>query len=149
LLVALAAMLIVAGPAGAKIVVQRGIGGANLHMTKAQVRARLGAPTRVHNGRNTFGHFSNFVYPRLTVMFQSGPKVTGVRTSSRLERTSSGVGVGSSVARVKAGVRQAKCRTQFGTRQCVVGKFLPGRVITAFVIRKGHVSSVIVGIVLD
>jgi hypothetical protein len=67
LLVALAAMLVAAGPAGAKIVVQRGIAGANLHMTKAQVRGRLGAPKLVRNGRNAFGRFSNFVYPRVTV----------------------------------------------------------------------------------
>ena len=135
--------------AGATIVIQKGIAGAQLHMTKAQVRAKLGTPKLVQNGRNAFGRFTNFVYARVTVMFQSGPKVTGLRTSSLLERTIGGVGVGSTEARVKAAVPAAKCKTEFGSRQCVVGVLKPGRVITAFAIKRGHVSTVVVGIVLD
>ncbi len=144
-----AAALIAAGPADATIVPQRGIARAELRMTKADVRARLGTPVRVQSGKNQFGRYANFVYARVTVMFQGGSRVTGLRTNSRLERTSAGVGVGSSEAQVKAGVAGIKCRTEFGSRHCFVGKFLPGHVITDFQIKKGRVSSVVVGIVLD
>jgi hypothetical protein len=41
------------------------------------------------------------------------------------------------------------CKSELGLRQCVVGRFLPGRVITAFAIRRGHVTSVVVGVVID
>lgn len=149
LLAVVVALLALAAPAGAAIVVQKGIAGVQLQMTKAQVRAKLGAPNRVKNGRNDFGRYTKFVYPRVTVSFQSGPRVTAVQTRSTLERTVSGAGVGSSEAKVRAAVPSAKCATLYGSRQCVVGAFKPGRVVTAFQIKNGHVSSVVVGIVLD
>jgi hypothetical protein len=143
------AFLGLAASAGAAIVVQKGIAGVQLRMEKAQVRAKLGTPKRVQNGRNDFGRYTRFVYPRVTVLFQSGSKVTAVQTTSSLERTASGAGVGSSESKVKAAVPNAKCVTLSGARQCFVGAFKPGRVVTAFQIRNGHVSSVVVGIVLD
>lgn len=143
------AALLVAAPAGAAIVPQKGIAGVELRMTKAQVRAKLGAPKRVEKGRNDFGRFTRFLYPRVTVLFQSGAKVTAVRTMSPLERTAAGVGVGATEAKVKARVPGVKCATLSGARQCVVGVFKPGRVITAFQISEGHVSTVVVGIVID
>jgi hypothetical protein len=149
LLAAVGVLLALPGPAGATIVVQKGIAGAELHMTKAQVRSKLGTPTLIQNGRNAFGRFTKFVYARVTVRFQSGPRVTDVRTSSRLERTIGGAGVGSTEAQLKAAVPAAKCKTTLASRQCVVGVLKPGRVITAFFLKKGHVSSVVVGIVLD
>jgi hypothetical protein len=45
-----------------------------------------------------------------------------------------------------AGVR---CRTESGFRHCFVGRFLPGRRVTDFRIRRGHVTSVQVAFVLD
>jgi hypothetical protein len=57
--------------------------------------------------------------------------------------------LGSSEAKVKAAVPSATCATLSGFRQCAVGVFKPGRVVTAFQIKNGHVSSVVVGIVLD
>jgi hypothetical protein len=142
------ALALPASGAGA-IVVQKGIAGAELHMTKTQVRAKLGAPTRIRSGRNDFGRYTMFFYPRVTVTFQSGSRVTALRTVSPLERTAAGVGVGSSVARVKARVPHVVCSTELGSRQCVVGKLLPGRIVTAFAIKHGRVATVIVGIVLD
>jgi hypothetical protein len=150
LLVSLAAALVVAAaPAGAAIVPQKGIAGAELRMTKAQVRAKLGAPKRIVHGKNDFGRYTNFVYARVTVLFQSGSRVTAVRTNSPLERTAAGVGVGSSEAKVKSGVPGVKCATLSGARQCVIGVFKPGRVVTVFQIEKGHVGTVVVGIVVD
>ena len=147
--VIIAAALLVAAPAGAAIVPQKGIAGVDVRMTKAKVRAKLGAPKRIVNGKNDFGRYTTFVYPRVTVLFQGGTKVTAVRTMSALERTATGVGVGATEAKVKAGVPGVKCATVNGARQCVVGVFKPGRVVTAFQIRKGHVNTVVVGIVVD
>lgn len=149
LTVIVVAALVTAAPAGAAIVPQKGIAGVELRMTKMQVRAKLGAPKRILNGKNDFGRYATFVYPRVTVLFQSGSKVTAVRTKSPLERTAGGVGVGSSEAKVKSGVPGVKCATLSGARQCVIGVFKPGRVVTVFQIAKGHVSTVVVGIVVD
>ena len=128
---------------------QKSIAGAALHMTRMQVRAALRPPRAVRSGRNEFGRFTTFLYPRVTVTFQGGRRVTGLRTRSALERTPSGVGVGSTEARVKARVPGVDCKTELGARQCVVGVFAPGRVVTAFGIARGHVRSVVVGIVID
>lgn len=139
----------VTASAGARIVPQRGIAGIELQMTKAEVRAKLGRPARTVNGRNDFGPYTTFTYPRVTVSFQGRMRVTSTRTTSRLERTSAGVGVGSTEAMVKAHVRHVVCKTESGSRQCVLGKFLPGHTVTVFALKHGRVTSVVVGIVLD
>ena len=144
-----ATALALAASAGAAIVPQGGIAGVRLQMTKAQVRAKLGAPKKVERGRNDFGPFTTFVYSRVTVTFQGNRKVTGLVTRSPLERTASGVGVGSSEARLKARVRRVKCKTESGFRHCFLGAFLPGRTVTDFAIKNGRVTRVTVGIVLD
>lgn len=141
--------LALAAPAGATIVVQRGIAGLELRMTKAQVRAKLGTPAKVKTGKNEFGRFTQFVYARVTVLFQSGSRVTALRTFSRAERTAAGVGVGSREADVKAKVAGVKCESVSGARHCYVGQFLPGKRITDFLIRGGRVTSVVVGFVVD
>jgi hypothetical protein len=141
--------LAVAAPAWTAIVVQRGIAGLELQMTKAQVRAKLGTPTKVKTGKNEFGRFTQFVYPRVTVLFQGGSRVTALRTFSRAERTAAGVGVDSREAAVKAKVAGVKCESVSGARHCYVGKFLPGKRITDFSIRGGKVTSVVVGFVVD
>ena len=148
-LAVVAVTLAAAAPVDARILVQRGIAGVELRMTKAQVRSNLGTPTRIRSGRNEFGRYVEFVYPRVTVSFQGGARATGLRTRSRLERTGRGIGVGSTEAEVKAKVADVRCRTESGFRHCFLGRFLPGRVITDFHIRRGRVSSVVVGFVLD
>jgi hypothetical protein len=144
-----AAVLVLAAPADARIVVQRGIAGLRLHMTLAQVKARLGTPTKVRRGKNEFGRFKEVVYPRVTVSFQGGGRATGFRTSSRMERTAKGIGVGSTEAGVRAKIAHVICRTESGFRHCFVGRFLPGRVVTDFRIRHGRVASITLGYVLD
>jgi hypothetical protein len=146
---AVVALLALPSPAGAAIVPQQGIAGARLQMTKAQVRAKLGAPKKTLEGKNDFGPYSTWVYPRVTINFQGRKKVTSMQTLSPLERTASGVGVGSTEARVKAKVQGAKCTTTVGSRQCIVGVFKPGRTVTVFSIKAGKVRAVVVGIVID
>jgi hypothetical protein len=145
----LAAGLVASATARATIVPQRGIAGVRLDMTQKQVRAKLGAPPRMRRFRNDFGPVTVFTYPRVVVTFQGHRSVTGLRTTSPLERTPGGVGVGSTEAQVKARVPSVKCRNEFGIRHCYRGFWLPGRVVTDFRIRKGRVSSVTVGYVID
>ena len=141
--------LALVSPAAATIIVQRGIAGLELRMTKTQVRAKLGSPAKIRTGKNDFGKYTEFVYPRVTVLFQSGSRATAFRTFSRAERTPAGVGVGSPESQVKAKVARVTCSTESGVRHCYVGKFLPGRRITDFQIRKGRVTSIVVGFVVD
>jgi hypothetical protein len=104
---------------------------------------------RVRAGTNEFGTFRELVYRRVTVTFQTGTHVTGIRTTSLLERTARGIGVGSTKAQVKARVDNVRCANESGFRHCFVGKFLPGRTVTDFRIRNGRVSSVSIGFVID
>ena len=138
-----------ASSARAVIVVQHSIAGVRLQMTKAQVRAKLGRPMRVHVGTDEFGTVTEKVYKRVTVTFQSGDRVTNVRTTSPLEQTASGVGVGSTKFQVKAKIPGATCTNESGFRHCFVGAFRPGRVVTDFRLRNGRVSEVSIGFVID
>ena len=141
--------LVAASAATATIVPQRGIAGVRLGMSKAQVRAVLGAPRRGLRGRNEFGSFLEMRYRRLAVVLQGGSTVTSIRTSRRSERTRSGVGVGSTETQLRAGVQGLRCRTEFGVRHCFLGRFLPGRRVTDFRIRQGRVANVTLGFVID
>ena len=75
--------------------------------------------------------------------------MTDVFTTRPGERTARGVGVGSTEGEVRAKVAGVRCRTESGFRHCFVGRFLPGRRITDFHIRRGRVTSVEVGFVVD
>ena len=141
--------LVAAPAASGLIVVQQGIRSVELEMTRAQVRAKLGAPVKVNRGTNEFGPWVEFVYSGLRVNFQGGRTVTAVSTAAHSQRTAGGVGPGSTEARVRARIRGVRCRTEFGSRHCWVGRFLPGRRVTDFFIRNGRVTRVTVGFVID
>lgn len=72
-------------------------------------------------------------------------------TTRRSERTATGVGVGSTETRLKAGLKGLTCKTENGFRHCYLGKFLAGRHVTDFLVKHGKVSrvGVGVGVVLD
>lgn len=135
--------------ASARIVPQRGIAGANLDMTEEQVFDKLGKPDKVIHPRSPiFGRYTTWFYGRTTVdMFRTGDKkVFNVSTTSRAQRTTTGVGVGSTSADVKKGVRRVHCDLQ----HCYVGRFEGGEKVTDFALSKtGRVTRVTIGYVLD
>lgn len=150
LALALATALTAPAAALALVQVDRGIAGARLGNTRAEVRAALGTPARVITGSNDFGPFITFRYRGgITISFQGEQAVSGVSTTGRGDRTASGVGVGSSEKAVKRGVKGVKCLTEFGVRHCHTSEFLIGRRVTDFTIKKGKVNRVTVARVLD
>jgi hypothetical protein len=145
LLAGLLAGTLLAVAANAAIVVQRGIAGVSIGMSQKKVRALLGKPTRAFKSKDAFGIYVEYRYPRLILDFQGGAVLSNISTTRRSERTAKGVGVDSTAAQVQARVRGAHCKVQL----CTVGKVQTGRVVTTFYLRKGKVSQVSVGRVLD
>jgi hypothetical protein len=148
LAVVLAALFLAAG-ASAAILPNRSIGGASLGQTRKQVRARLGNPIAVKHGSNEFGLYTTFRYAHVTVSFQGNAGATALATTSAAERTARGVGVGSTEAQVKAGVRGVHCARVAALRHCTLGRELPGHRVTDFTLRRRRVVRVVVGFVLD
>jgi hypothetical protein len=146
---AAACALALAGATGATIVLNRGIGGVNIGMTQAQVRAKLGRPAKVVHGKNEFGPYAEFRYPGYTVDFQDNGPLTSIVTTLARERTPSGAGVGSTWAQVHAKVPHVQCSGSPRIGECHVGVLLPGRRITDFFFGLGRVYRVVVGVVLD
>lgn len=139
------AMLVAAGSAHAAIVPGKSIAGVKLLMTQQQVKNLLGEPGETITGSNEFGEFTVFKYRRLRVTFQGNANVTAVKTTRRSERTSKGIGVGSTRAQVKKRVTGVVCER----RICTKGRLQPGRRVTVFRLFHRRVTSVLVGFVID
>ena len=134
----------------ARIVPQQGMRSLTIGMTRQAVKSRLGRPARAVRGSNDFGRYTELHYPRgLRVVLQGDRSVTALVAVTRAERTASGVGVGSTVAAVRAGVPGVRCGTDETIRHCHAGSFVPGARVTDFAIRKGRVWRVTLGIVID
>ena len=153
-LAAAAALLALPATAGAVIVPQQGMLGIELRQTVSQVRAQLGAPDGiVFVDNEIIGRQRIYRYGKTTVSFDGAARnarVIGISTTGRRERTANGVGVGSRRRTVARRVRGVTCKVEFGVDHCYVGTFRAGRRVTDFLIgRRGRVSRVVVGIVID
>jgi hypothetical protein len=137
---ALAAGL-VAEPAGAKVTFS-GIGDVKLGMSEADVREELGRPSST--GRWTDGRSTLLKFRRRkieVVVDRDSGQVMGIKTTSRGQRTSSGLGVGSSERTVRARLRGERCSTALDKRVCSLER--GGRVMD-FVLRRAKVVHVAV-----
>ena len=144
-----AAVLLLAPAADAMIQLDRGIAGARLGNSKAEVRAALGKPSSVvkHNGE--FGRTTTYRYRGgVRVIFLEG-RVTLAGTTGRGDRTKRGVGVGSTERAVRRRVRGVLCETIAGTRSCHTGRFTAGEIVTDFLLHGGTVRRVSIGRVFD
>ena len=100
-------VLVLAAPAGARIVPQKSIAGVALGMSMEEVAERFGNPvSRQRTEGSTIWRF-----PRtLTVVFDDRAKgVTLVGTRSRRQRTASGIGVGSTRKQVRRALKGEHC----------------------------------------
>jgi hypothetical protein len=151
LAVAALAVLAVPAPAAAMIQFDQGIAGARIGNSQAQVKAALGAPALEKTGSNDFGQFRQFYYEGgLRVFFQGDDDVTGVQMLGRSDRTSKGIGVGNTEKALKQKHPSLKCETFPGNyRSCHTGDYSAGQRVTDFEIKKGKITRVFVGIVID
>lgn len=150
LAVACCAALLGAGTSQAVIIPQSSIAGIKLGMTRAEVRAHSGTPSRVVHGMNDFGAYTTFRYFRLRVTFQGNEGATAVSTTRTRQETPAGIHVLSTESALRAAYPGARCRTEFGNfRHCWIGRFQAGRRVTDFRISADRVRSILVGFVID
>ena len=82
-------------PAAAEALIQvdRGIAGARLGNSRAEVRAALGSPASTRSGTNEFGPFLQWRFKGgISVLFQGRREVSTVSTTGRGDRTARGWG---------------------------------------------------------
>lgn len=144
-------VLLLAAPASSSVRINVGIDGVKIGQTQAQVRANLGKPTRTVRGTDQVSSFTVFHYTalKMVVRFQDNTSVTNITTTGRGDRTATGVGVGSTEAEVKKGVKGVKCeRVDSARRICLIFVNSSGRG-TTFRLTRDKVTEVNVGVVAD
>jgi len=141
--------LLLPASAAARIVPQRGIAGATLDMTRTQLQDKLGKADKVQTRTSdVFGRYETWFYGHTSIDLHSTGtrKVFNMSTTSKSEKTATGVGVGSTAAQVRKGVKGVHCDNQ----HCFIGRFDPGRKVTDFILSKtGRVTRVTIGYVID
>lgn len=132
-----AVLVAAAGDASATIVPQKGMSGVALGMTKAQVRARLGAPIGTGGGR--------WYYARVWVGFRVGRAVE-ITTTRSTERTADGLGVDSSESSLRASYPGLECAAAIPFRRCRLGSGAPGTRVTDFMTGRGRVLQITIAL---
>ena len=124
--------LTVPAPASAELVPQRSLGGVKLGMSAKEVRAVRGTPDEVTHPRHEIaGESTVYRYglTKVTILKASG--VIGVDTTSKRE-TYRDVGVGSTERALRRAVSGERCETAYGYRDCHLGRYEAGRVVTVW-----------------
>jgi hypothetical protein len=123
-----------ASAAQAKVVIGQSVAGVKLGESQSQVTAQLGSPT-FQQPPDTKGEVEwNYAkQPLLGAMsFGANGELTGLWTSSKGQKTSKGIGPGSSLAQVRKAYPKAKCSTgPFGPKSliCVLKSKYQGRAV--------------------
>jgi hypothetical protein len=148
-----AALAFTAAPAGATIVVGKSIGGLKLGMTQAQARARLEDPPKKTTVANEItGPQTKLAWQGIFALFITGDALNQVETTLPTERTPSGVGVGSKLAKVHSALTGETCSNSAGVYSCRIGGSQAGDVATDFFFKggaAGRVNRVVVGTIVD
>lgn len=136
------------------LVPQQSLRGLKIGMLASQVRAVAGNPTSNRTTNHPImGKTRVMKFGRVEVTFRGAGKaapVVNLSTTSRNERTSGGVGVGSSERALAAKLTGERCITELGYRHCYLGQWKPGSVVTDFSISKsGRVTRITLGLVID
>lgn len=130
---------LVADPAGATVTFS-GIGDVRLNMSEASVRQALGRPSSSKPWRDQ--QAVRLFYPRRKIevlLDRDADQVVGVKTTSRKEKTSSGLGVGSSLRSVRGKLRGERCGSALRVLVCSVER--DGRIMD-FDLRRSRVVRV-------
>jgi hypothetical protein len=132
-----------AGPAAAKVTFS-GIADVRLNMSETAVRDALGTPTSTAPARNPDAVSLTYRRHKIeVVVHRARDRVVGIVTTSRAQRTSSGLGVGSSTRSVRAKLRGETCGAVRRARTLLCSVERRGRVLE-FTIRRGKVVRVAV-----
>jgi hypothetical protein len=136
------------------LVPQQSLRGLKIGMLANQVRAVAGNPSSNRiTSHPIMGKTRVMKFGRVQVTFRGTGKaatVVNLSTTSRNERTSGGIGVGSSESALAAKLKGERCVTELGYRHCYLGKWKPGSVVTDFSISKsGRVTRITLGLVID
>ena len=132
-LLAAVSLALMAPVSEAKIVYDKSIAGARLHMTAHQVRHVLGRPTQTH------GAVWTYAPKQLEIRFSHG-RVTRVTTTDPRQKTDFGVGVGSSADDLTGEGPGVACDNGI----CISGEFRRGAPVTVFLAPNGTITSVTV-----
>jgi hypothetical protein len=144
-----AVVLALAPTAQAKIVAQESIAGVKLGMTAAQVRKVLGPPRGVSYPKDEIqGSVKHYDYGLTDVILGRGEGglVQSITTTSKAQRTSTGIGIGSTGAAVQRAFPRADCTGLL----CTIGAIEPGKRVTSFFLSaRRTVDRISLGIVID
>jgi hypothetical protein len=133
--------LIVCAAAQARVILGVGIDGVRLGMTHSAVARVLG-----HGSLEPGGGQYDYRRDTYQVVFVSG-HVTSVETFARSQRTLNGMGVGTSLARLRARDPDVRCVPSNGELDCYLGSIHRGHRYTDFYFEDGpsSMTAVIVG----
>ncbi len=132
------------------IKVDVGISGVKVGHKKKTVVRKLGQPLHVQKGRNDDGPYQVLTYPHALSVTLVRKFVVNIVTVGATQRTSKGIGVGSTKAELTRAyaVRCQKVATSRHVKSCTIGQPRRGEVVTNFRLDHNVIHWVGIGTVL-